>query len=55
MESERVNNLLSEIDKLKDENEKLKRLVNYWKIEANVDHERWTRTLEQLEHIRSLK
>jgi hypothetical protein len=30
-------------------------LVNYWKIEAQVDHERWTRTLEHLEHIRSLK
>jgi hypothetical protein len=45
----------AEIASLKIEIERLERLVNYWKIEAQVDHERWTRTLEHLEHIRSLK
>jgi len=43
------------VEKLKKENQILERRVNYWKIEANCDHERWIRTLEHLDHIRSLK
>ena len=29
--------------------------VRYWKIEAECDHGRWLRTLEDLEHLRKLK
>jgi regulator of replication initiation timing len=47
--------LAEENKRLKEENEMLKGRVNYWKIEAECDHGRWLRTLEDLEHLRNLK
>jgi FtsZ-binding cell division protein ZapB len=41
-----------DIKKLKAENELLKGQVNYWKIEAECDHGRWLRCLEDLEKLR---
>ena len=40
---------------LKAENEVLKGQVLYWKVEAECDHGRWLRCLEDLEHLRRLK
>jgi hypothetical protein len=51
----RIGELNAEIKALKAENEMLKGRVNYWKIEAECDHGRWLRTLEDLEHLRKLK
>lgn len=47
--------LEAENARLKAEVELLKGKVNYWKIEAECDHGRWLRTLEDLEHLRNLK
>jgi cell shape-determining protein MreC len=47
--------VLYERDSLKAEVERLERQVNYWKIEAECDHGRWQRCLEDLEHLRRLK
>ena len=55
MESERIESLKREIERLKVEKDILERRVNYWKIEAQVDHNRWIRALEHMEYIRSLK
>ena len=38
--------------RLKAEVERLERLVNYWKIEANCDHDRWLRVLADLDDLR---
>ena len=43
---------LVERDDLKAENELLKGQVNYWKIEAECDHGRWQRCLEDMEKLR---
>lgn len=45
----------AEADRLKSKIELLERQVNYWRIEAEVDHGRWQRCLEDLEHLRRLK
>jgi hypothetical protein len=47
--------LAEENKRLKEEIEILNGRVNYWKIEAECDHGRWLRTLEDLEHLRNLK
>jgi hypothetical protein len=47
--------LAEENKRLKEEIEILNGRVNYWKIEAECDHGRWMRTLEDLEHLRNLK
>lgn len=47
-----VRDLSSENNKMKANIESLERQVNYWKIEANVDHERWMRTLEDMYNLR---
>lgn len=47
--------LSDENKRLKEEIEMLKGRVNYWKIEAECDHGRWLRCLEDLEHLRNLK
>jgi predicted RNase H-like nuclease (RuvC/YqgF family) len=47
--------LADENKELKKKVELLERQVNYWRIEAEVDHGRWQRTLEDLEHLRRLK
>jgi cell division protein FtsB len=41
-----------DMNKLKAENEVLKGQVNYWKIEAECDHGRWQRCLEDMEKLR---
>jgi FtsZ-binding cell division protein ZapB len=41
-----------DMKKLKAENELLKGQVNYWKIEAECDHGRWQRCLEDMEKLR---
>ena len=60
--SKNVLNLGNECRALAEENKRLKeemfRLecrVNYWRVEAECDHGRWLRTLEELEHLRNLK
>lgn len=50
-----LNKLQEENDRLKAEVERLERLVNYWKIEANVDHDRWLRALYDMEILRKSK
>lgn len=45
----------AEIADLKAKVELLERQVNYWRIEAECDHGRWQRCLEDLEHLRRLK
>lgn len=47
--------LSDENKQLKEEIKMLEGRVRYWKIEAECDHGRWTRTLEDLERIRNLK
>lgn len=47
--------LAEENARLKAEVSMLEGRVRYWKIEAECDHGRWLRTLEDLEHLRKLK
>ena len=47
-----INELEAENARLKAEVEMLNGRVNYWKIEAECDHGRWLRTLEDLENLR---
>lgn len=47
--------LADENKALKSKIEMLERQVNYWRIEAECDHGRWQRCLEDLEHLRRLK
>lgn len=60
--SKNVLNMGNQIRALADENARLKAevemlegRVRYWKIEAECDHGRWLRCLEDLEHLRNLK
>lgn len=39
--------------RLKEEVERLQQQVNYWRIEAQTDHSRWLRCLEDLEKLRN--
>jgi predicted nuclease with TOPRIM domain len=50
-----IEELKSENARLKEEIKMLEGRVRYWKIEAECDHGRWIRTLEDLEHLRNLK
>jgi hypothetical protein len=43
---------VAENARLKAEVERLERLVNYWKVEANCDHDRWLRVLADLDDLR---
>jgi cell division protein FtsB len=45
----------AEVERLTKENEMLTHKVRYWQIEAECDHGRWLRCLEDLEHLRRLK
>lgn len=47
-----VEDLRKENASLKAEVERLKQQVQYWKIEAECDHGRWLRCLEELEILR---
>jgi len=44
--------LLADNASLKAEVERLKQQVQYWKVEAECDHGRWLRCLEDLEKLR---
>ena len=52
---ERLTDCKAQADRFKAEVERLLHEVNYWRIEAETDHGRWLRCLEQLEEIRNLK
>jgi hypothetical protein len=54
-EVERLTDCKAQADRFKAEVERLLHEVNYWRIEAETDHGRWLRCLEQLEEIRNLK
>lgn len=41
--------------RLKSEVERLEHQVRYWRIEAECDHGRWLRCLEDLENLRKIK
>ena len=43
---------VEEYEKLKSEVERLEHQVRYWRIEAECDHGRWLRCLEDLEKLR---
>jgi predicted RNase H-like nuclease (RuvC/YqgF family) len=47
--------LADENKRLKEEVFRLECRVNYWRVEAECDHGRWLRCLEDLEHLRRLK
>ena len=47
--------LAEENARLKSDVSVLEGRVRYWKIEAECDHGRWLRCLEDLEHLRNLK
>lgn len=40
------------IERLKADVERLEQQVKYWRIEADTDHARWLRVLEELETLR---
>lgn len=42
----------SKIRKLEAEVQRLEHTVNYWKIEAKTDHERWERQMEENARLR---
>ena len=44
--------LVNYTKRLEEENERLLQEVNYWRIEAQTDHSRWLRCLEDLEKLR---
>jgi uncharacterized protein YlxW (UPF0749 family) len=47
-----VRDLSSENSTLKAEVERLQHSVKYWQIEAETDHDRWMRALEEIETLR---
>ena len=44
--------LAEDMESLRKENEALRHEVKYWRIEAQTDHARWLRCLEDLEKMR---
>lgn len=42
-----------QISKLEAEVQRLEHTVNYWKIEAKTDHERWERQMEENARLRN--
>jgi hypothetical protein len=48
-----IEKLQAENARLKAEVERLEHLVNYWRIEAEVDNARWLRCLQDLEELRA--
>ena len=42
-----------QISKLEAEVQRLEHTVNYWKIEAKADHERWERQMEENSRLRA--
>lgn len=43
---------MAEVTRLKAEVERLEQQVKYWRIEAETDHARWLRVLEDVERLR---
>jgi hypothetical protein len=48
----KVRELAAENSTLKAEVERLKHSIKYWQIEAETDHDRWMRALEENEALR---
>jgi len=48
----KVRDLADENIRLKSEVERLHHSINYWQIEAETDHSRWMRALEEIETLR---
>lgn len=44
--------LAEDMETLRKDNERLKHEALYWRIEAQTDHARWLRCLEDLEKLR---
>jgi len=44
--------LAEDMEALRKDNERLKNEVLYWRVEAQTDHDRWLRVLEDLEQVR---
>lgn len=42
----------NQVRELSSENQRLKDQVRYWQIEAETDHGRWMRALEEIETLR---
>jgi dimeric dUTPase (all-alpha-NTP-PPase superfamily) len=42
----------NQVRELSNENQRLKDQVRYWQIEADTDHGRWMRALEEIETLR---
>ena len=47
-----IEELLAENARLKAEIERMEHQVKYWQIEADTDHARWLRVLEDVERLR---
>lgn len=47
-----VLSLGNQVRDLSNENQRLKDQVRYWQIEAETDHGRWMRALEEIETLR---
>lgn len=47
-----VLSLGNQVRELSSENQRLKDQVRYWQIEAETDHGRWMRALEEIETLR---
>lgn len=47
-----VLDLGNQVRDLSGENQRLKDQVRYWQIEAETDHSRWMRALEEIETLR---
>jgi regulator of replication initiation timing len=48
----KVRDLADENIRLKSEVERLQHSIKYWQIEAETDHSRWMRALEEIETLR---
>jgi hypothetical protein len=47
-----VLSLGNQVRDLSNENQRLKDQIRYWQIEAETDHGRWLRALEEIETLR---
>ncbi len=47
-----VLSLGNQVRDLSNENQRLKDQIRYWQIEAETDHGRWMRALEEIETLR---
>lgn len=46
-----LSGLAADMEDLRKRNEQLQQEVNYWKIEATHDHDRWNRCLEDMDKM----